>query len=459
MSIQDIPLISYFSDFITKGHERSIRAKKNIFSSLLIKGVSIAISFVSLPITLNYVDSSTYGVWLTLSSIVGWFVFFDIGLTQGLRNKFAEAKAAGDDKLAQIYVSTTYAILGIIFISVWVIFMIANRFLNWSTILNVAESMRPDVSTLAMIVFTYFCLSFVFRIITTVLLADQKPAYSSFIDLAGQILSLLFIIVLVKTTEGSLIKLGTALCVSPLVVLMGANLLLFSRKYKRYRPAVSKVQFSYARGLFNLGVVFFIIQLAGIIQYQTANIIIARNFGTADVTAYNIVYKYFGMLFMVFNIFLTPFWSASTEAYKKNDIQWIKNGIKRYNQLNILMFLVCLAMLIFSAPFYRFWLGEGKVAIPFSLSLWGFVYYNVIMFGGKYVQFLNGISALRIQFISSIISPLIYIAVVMILLESFHLGVYAIFIGSVIANFNGFILAPLQYHMVINRNKKGIWIR
>jgi hypothetical protein len=123
------------------------------------------------------------------------------------------------------------------------------------------------------------------------------------------------------------------------------------------------------------------------------------------------------------------------------------------------MFMVCLAMLIFSAPFYRFWLGEGKVAIPFSLSLWGFVYYNVIMFGGKYVQFLNGISALRIQFISSIISPLIYIAVVMILLESFHLGVYAIFLGSVIANFNGFILAPLQYHMVINRNKKGIWIR
>ena len=96
MSIFDTKPFSYVSDFVTKGHERSVRAKKNIVSSLIIKGISIGISFFSLPITLNYVDSTTYGVWLTISSIVGWFVFFDIGLTQGLRNRMAEAKAKGD---------------------------------------------------------------------------------------------------------------------------------------------------------------------------------------------------------------------------------------------------------------------------------------------------------------------------------------------------------------------------
>lgn len=459
MSFLNSEPAQYFTNFFTKGHERSVRAKKNIVSSLIIRGISIVISFISLPITLNYVDSSTYGVWLTLSSVVAWFVFFDIGLTQGLRNKFAEAKAKGDDSLAQIYVSTTYAILGIIFLLVWVIFLIANNFLDWSAILNVSESMRPDVATLAIIVFTYFCLSFVFRIITTILLADQQPANSSLIDLAGQVLSLLFIIILVKTTEGSLIKLGIALCVSPLIVLIGANFLLFNRKYKRYRPAVSKVKFSYARSLFSLGVIFFIIQIAGIVQFQTANIIIARNFSTADVTDYNIVYKYFGMLLMIFNIFLTPFWSASTEAYQKNDIQWIKNGIKRYNQLNVLMLFGSIAMLIFSDTVYRLWLGEGKVSIPFSLSLWGFVFFNLSMFGGKYGSFLNGISALRIQFIASIISPFVYIVAAILLIKNLHLGVYSLFIASILANFNGFLLGPLQYHMVVNKNKKGIWIK
>lgn len=447
------------TDFLTKGHERSIRAKKNIISSLIIKGLSIVIGFVALPITLNYVDSSTYGIWLTLSSMVGWFVFFDIGLTQGLRNKFAEAKAVGDNNLAQVYISTTYAILGIIFFFVWIIFLIVNNFLNWAKILNVPETMQSDVTTLSIIVFTYFCMSFVFRIITSILFADQKPAKSSLIDLAGQVLSMIFIIILVNTTKGSLVKLGIALCLSPLLVLICANFILFSRQYRIYKPSISKVKFRCAKDLFNLGVVFFLIQLAGIVQFQTANIIIARNFGTADVTAYNVVYKYFGILYMVFNIFLTPFWSASTEAYQKKDILWIKNGIKRYNQLNILMVFGSIIMLVFSDLFYRFWLGEGKVSIPFSLSLWGFIYYNIMMYGGKYVQFLNGISALRVQFLTSLISPFLYIAIVIILIRYFHLGVYSLFIGSVIASFYGFIIAPIQYSLVINKNKKGIWIK
>lgn len=449
--------VQFFTRFITKGHERSVKAKKNIVSSLLIKGLSILTSFVTLPITLSYVDSATYGVWLTISSIVGWFTFFDIGLTQGLRNRLAEAKAKGDEELARNYVSTTYAILGIIFTGVWIAFLIVNNFLDWSQILKVSDTMRSDVTSLAVIVFTYFCISFVFRIITTILLADQFPAKSSLIDLLGQLFSLLLIIILVKTTEGSLVKLGLALCVAPLLILVGANFFFFNGAYKKYRFSFATIRFSYAKDLFNLGLRFFVIQVAAIIQFQTANIIIARNFGTADVTAYNVVYRYFGMLYMIFNIFLVPFWSASTEAFQKNDIAWIKNSMKRYNQLNLLILFGLILMLLFSDLVYRIWLGEGKVTIQFILSFWGFVYFNVMMYGSKYVQFLNGISALRIQFISSLISPFFYIGVVLTLIKVFHFGVYAIFIGAIIANFNGIILAPLQYHMVINRNRKGIW--
>jgi len=140
---------------------------------------------------------------------------------------------------------------------------------------------------------------------------------------------------------------------------------------------------------------------------------------------------------MIFNIFLIPFWSASTEAYQKNDINWIRNGMKRYNQLNLLMLFGFVLMLFFSGPFYRLWLGEGKVTIQFIWSFWGFVYFNVMMYGSKYVQFLNGISALRLQFIASLISPFLYIGVVLTLIKVFHLGLYSIFIGAVIANFNG----------------------
>ncbi len=143
-------------------------------------------------------------------------------------------------------------------------------------------------------------------------------------------------------------------------------------------PRISRVKFVYAKDLFNLGLIFFIIQFAAIIQFQTANIIIARNFGTEDVTAYNIVYKYFGILNMIFTIFITPFWSASTEAYQKNDIQWIRNGIKKYNQVNILLVLAGVIMLVFSGAVYRLWLGEGTVDISFSRFHYGD--FSILMF-------------------------------------------------------------------------------
>ena len=451
--------LNFLESKLNQGQERSVKAKKNIVAEIFLKGTSIAISLILVPLTINYISVSQYGIWLTLSSIVGWFVFFDIGLTQGLRNKFAEALAKGDSELAQIYVSTTYAILTIIFTILWIGFLIVNHFLNWAHILNVSENMRSEVTTLAIIIFTYFCIQFVLNVISTIITADQQPAKGSLIGVVGQVLSLIFIIILVKTTDGSLIKLGLALCVSPIIVYFTANFILFKGTYKKYKPRFSKIKFSYTKGLFNLGIIFFIIQIAGIIQYQTANIIIAQNFSTSDVTSYNIVYKYFGILNMAFTIFLTPFWSASTEAYLKNDIQWIKNSIKKYNLLNILLIIAGIIMLVFAEEIYTLWLGKGTVFIPFSLSLWGFIFFNISIFGGKYIFFLNGISALRIQFWASVFSPILYIAVAILLIKYYHFGVYALFIASVVANFNGLILAPIQYHMVINKKKKGIWIR
>jgi len=454
-----VPFVSFVQSFIGSGHERSVKAKRNIVSSMLIKGSSIIISLLLVPLTINYVNADRYGIWLTLSSIVAWFSFFDVGLSQGLRNKFAIAKANGNDESAQVFVSTAYAILTIVFISIWIVFLFVNPFLDWSDMLNLSNTYQSELSVLVLIVFTYFCFQFIFKIITTIMTADQEPAKASLIDLVAQILSLIIIALLVMTTSGSLINLGLALCISPLVTLIAANLFLFRTKYRPYRPTLSKVKFSHAKSLFNLGMMFFVIQIAFMVQFETANIIIARNFGPAQVTSYNIVYKYFSILTMGFVIFLSPFWSASTDAYAKGDIKWIKNSMKKYNLLNIAFVVIGIIMLLFSNKIYDLWLGKGTVHISFPLSFWGFIYVSTVIFGAKYVNFLNGISALRIQFWASIFSPVLYIGLVFLFLNYFKMGVYSLFIASVVANINGFIIAPLQYYMIIDKNKKGIWLK
>lgn len=73
--------------------KRSATVKKNILASFAIKGISIVVSLLLVPMTLGYVSSELYGIWLTLSSIMMWLSFFDVGFTLGLKNKLAEAIA------------------------------------------------------------------------------------------------------------------------------------------------------------------------------------------------------------------------------------------------------------------------------------------------------------------------------------------------------------------------------
>lgn len=157
--------LSLFKDFFSKGHKRTIQAKKNIIASFIIKGLNIAIGLALVPLTIHYLNPTKYGIWITLSSIIGWFGFFDIGLGHGLRNRFAEALATGKYELARTYVSTTYAILSLIIGCVLFIFYLINPFLNWGKILNVSNelALHSELSVLALVVFTFFCLRFVFQ--------------------------------------------------------------------------------------------------------------------------------------------------------------------------------------------------------------------------------------------------------------------------------------------------------
>lgn len=434
---------------ITSGSARSAKAKKNIVFMLFIKGASILIGLVMVPLTLSYVDSGTYGIWLTLSSMIGWISFFDIGLNNGLKNKLAEAIAAGDTELGRKYVSTTYAVLSLIFIPIMVILLIVAPLLDWQQLLNISVDDASGLLASVCVVITYFCVNFILNTINVVLLADQRPADSSLRSFIQQLVSLLIIFFLVKTTSGSLLKLCIGLCISPLLVSGIFNITLFSGRYKVFAPSLRYVDFHQIPSLMRLGVQFFIIQIAGVIQYQLVNFLIIRHFGPNDVTAYNIAYKYFNVLYMVWGIIITPVWAAVTDAFSKKDFIWVKNTQRKYLKLFFIFCILGILMLIFSKQAYHLWVGES-VSVSFILSLWVFIYIIVFMFGSIYVNILNGAGELKIQTISCMISPFVFIGVTFLMMY-LECGPSSIIIGSVIANFNGFILAPIQYRSLMSR--------
>lgn len=435
--------IERLKGYFKNGSERTVKAKKNVLYMIVYKGISIFASLLLVPMTINYVDSENYGIWLTLSSMIGWMSFFDIGINNGLRNRLTEALAHKDYVLGRKYVSTTYAILSLIFIPLMALFLLAVPFVPWQSLLNLSPKFGNSLIVAICILVVYFCLNFILSTINIVIVADQQPADASLRSLIQQLVSLTVIYILTLTTSGSLVNLCLALCASPLLVVVFFNLTLFRGKYARLAPSLKFVDFHVAPNLMKLGVQFFIIQLAGVVQWQMANFLIMRYFGAVSVTEYNIAYKYFSILSMAWGILTVPVWTAVTDAIAKDDYLWIKNTVKEFLRIFALFCGVGILMLLVSPLVYKYWIGN-KVDIAFLLSVAVLVYNVVMMYGGIFVTVLNGCGQLKVQMYACLVSPFVYIGCFFLCTNIFNWGIYSIIVAAIIANFNGTILAPIQ---------------
>jgi O-antigen/teichoic acid export membrane protein len=444
------------------GHARSVKASKNIFASFVIKGMSILLGFLLVPLTLEYLDTTRYGIWLTLSSFLTWFAFFEIGLGNGLRNKLAEALARKNYELGKIYVSTTYAILAIISGAVCILFFVVNPFINWSVILNTEEELAHDLTLLAYIVFGFFFLTFVIKLVGTVLVADQRPAINNAFGPLGNLIALIVIYVLTKTTEGSLVYLGLTLSISPVLILVGATIYFYNHDYKKVAPSIHHINFKYARNLLGLGIKFFLIQISGVIILHTGNVIITQFFGPAEVTPYNIALKYYSIINMAFFIIMQPFWSAFTDAWTTKDYTWIKKTVNTLVKIWFGFLILGILLYIVSDPFFDFWIGKekmDKMVISNPLQLLFLIYFLALSLGGIFNMFINGVGRVYLQMWARIVGAALFIPLNIILIKVFDFGIEAVIISIIISNFYVPLIAPIHYYKIIKGNARGIWIR
>ena len=123
------------NDFINKGQKRSILAKKNIIYSFLIKIINIFVVLATVSISIKLLGAENYGIWIVLAGIITWSNLFNLGFSNGLKNKLAESLAKDDFSKGQYYVSTTYAFLIIISIVIFSIFSLIAYNINYYYIL------------------------------------------------------------------------------------------------------------------------------------------------------------------------------------------------------------------------------------------------------------------------------------------------------------------------------------
>lgn len=435
-------------------NKRTQIIKRNVFYSAGIKGISIIISLLLVPLTINYVSSEIYGIWLTLSSIISWLSFFDVGFGLGLRNRLTTAISLGDYQKGKILVSTTYCILLIIFVFVGIIGYYFSGILNWCDLLSISTEYRNVLVVASRIVVVTFCASIVLKLIQNVFQAYQMTAAAASVDTVAQLLSLVLIYVLTKTSFPSLNNLALVFCGAPIVVYLIYSLILYWGRFKEVAPSFSSVDFKYAKDLFSLGGQFFLIQIICIILYQSVNFVISHYCGPEQVTVYNISYKYLYCALMLFNIIMAPLWSAYNDAYAKNDLEWMKSIYNRLIKINVIVVLGVIVMIAVSPIVYKLWIGDS-VHVPFIVSILVGSYIACQTISTMHSSILNGMGIIKVQIIQSALQGVLFVGAIILIGHNLELN--AILVIMLITAIIPAVVLPVQVKLLLSNKAKGIW--
>ena len=440
--------------YIKGGSERSRNIKKNAIGAIAVKIIAMAIQLLQVPIVLSYLDSTLYGLYLTITSIVVWTHNFDFGLGSGLRYKLTEAIANKDYDRGKTLVSTSYISLAGIMLTVAICLIPAVHFFNWRDILNCNELPNSYLSTCVIVVLATLLIQFVLELITIVLQANQRAAISTVFKPLSNVVALIGVIVLKYTNEPSLLAACLMLTAPLVIVLLTANIILFMRKYRHIAPSLKYYRTSVMKDIYSLGVKFFITSLSGVIVYNSTSIIISHYLNPFEVTVYNIAYTYFSLFVVFHGVFLTPVWAGITDAWVKKDIPWLRACMKRIAMLTAVFSLFIIIALCISKFAFHIWIGD-KVSIPGILSTWLALYFVLNLWSATYNCFVVGVGKAQLSMYLSFFKIIAFIP--MLIAAVNYYGLIGVVIATILINtIPNVLFGYLQYNRLINNKATGV---
>ncbi len=442
---------------ILGGDNRSNLIRKNIIISFCIKIWSALVQLLMVPLTLHCLGVYENGLWLTISSLLIWIDNLDIGLANGLRNKLAVHLALGEKIEAQKTVSSTFYMLVLLFIpiifliNIWIFCVDTYQFFNVDS--DIVNNLNVILHVSAILV----CTTFIFKFIGNFYMALQLPAINNALNTLGQTIALLGVVVLYVTGIHSLLCVALINTISPLIVYVVAYPITFYKKYPDLCPHISMVSKSSMKSLATTGIKFFVLQIAGVVLFMSTNILISRFFSPELVTPYQIAYRYFMVLQLIFVIICAPYWTATTDAYKKNDFEWIKKSNKLLDKMMTSLFIIAFFMVIFARPIYTIWIGDANaVSLPMTVIV--AVYVMILVASMRYSYILNGFGTLRLQLIMTTIAAVLYIPLATLVCSYKNNLNYLLYVMCAV-NLPGLLVNIVQYYKIVNRRAKGIWLK
>ena len=435
---------------------RSSKVLKNIVGSFFIKGWAGLVQLLLVPITFACLGEYEYGVWMTLSSVLLWVDSFDLGLGNGLRNKLATYIALDDWKKAQQAVSTTCLILLLLVLPLIISLLFLVECIDVHHHLSLEAGSVENLKSIIQFSLALVGGTFVLKVLGNIYLALQLPAINNLLVVLGQTLALLFIYVSKQLfTDVSLMYVVIASTASPLLVYIIAWPITLFRSPK-LTPRIACVQCGMVRSLLGMGLGFFVLQVAGLVLFFSSNLLITKLLGAEQVTPFQIAYRYFSFVSMLFGIVVAPLWSATTDAYVKRDFTWIKACTVKMRRLLLLFFLVIGVMMAVAHWVYPLWVGKD-LGISQLLTILMGIYTALLLYSLYYAHILFGIGCIRLQMYVTLFEAVVFIPLAVFLTE--RMEVEGVVLALIIVNSLCAITNRWQYSKIISGKANGIWVK
>lgn len=392
---------------------------KNAFYSFVIRGFALAISFFSTPAFIRYFQNNeVLGVWYTLLSILTWFLAFDLGVGNGIRNHLVIAIAEKkNENIKQILASGFASVIGITLILTivgwWLICTI-----NLNSLFNIPDNLISSevLRKCTILVFIAIMMRFMLTTVSSIFYALQRSAVNSFLSLCVSILQFLFIIAFhYENVETALVNISWAyllICNLPVIV---AGIWVFFTDFKDCRPTIKSVTKEAAKKIMGIGLIFFFCQIFYLIIANTNEFFVSHYWSPTATADYSFYYRIIMLVSMGVSLALTPTWSMITKAYAEKNYHWLKKLYRSCKLVGYFIILAEFALVPFLQPIMDIWLGKGQLTVELSVSIAFACFGATFLYSSMLSTIVCGLAKMKLQFWCYGIGSLLKIAFIIII--------------------------------------------
>ncbi|WP_374319676.1 lipopolysaccharide biosynthesis protein [Aquabacterium sp.] len=357
-----------------RANERLRRVLISALTSAGAKVITVGTALITVPLTLNYLGTERYGLWMTLSSVIAMLSFADFGIGNGVLNLVADAKGRDDEQKIKQVVSSGAAILTAIGICAATISVATYPHVDWPALFHVTSQQAKIESGPAAITFLLiFSLNIPVALVARVQAGLQESYRASIWQCAGSLLSL-GLTILVISYQAGLPWLVLSFAGSPTICGIANGIHYIATKNKQLMPKATFVEIQIMKQVARSGLLFFGLQLVAALTFASDNFLTARILGAASVANYAVPDKLFSLITTTVLMATQPLWPAYGEALARHDIGWVKSILKRSVVTAVFYAGTFGAILIAAGPkIIHLWAGptiDTPLPLILGLAIW-----------------------------------------------------------------------------------------